>query len=67
MFQELRREEDAYLFSLDHFILMYTDPTTRAANRMRLPPLPHDASDDCEHLVLDALRTGNVARFINHR
>ena len=62
LLQEGRRDEsggeaDCYLFDLDHFVLLHADPGLRA-HRARLPPLPFQASEDSEHLVVDAYRTG---------
>ncbi|KAI3435941.1 hypothetical protein D9Q98_001999 [Chlorella vulgaris] len=63
---------DSYFFDLDHFVLMYEDPSVRGSKRMALPPLPFDVApkpatnDTVETLVLDAATTGNLARFINH-
>eukprot|EP00887_Chlorella_sp_A99_P006422 scaffold3.g6422.t1 len=60
----------SYLFDLDHFLVMYADPSTPARQHRHMPPLPPDPEgrplDDRDHLVVDALSTGNVTRLINH-
>lgn len=64
--QEERRgtDGDSYFFDLDHFVLMYEDPSVRGSKRMALPPLPFDVApkpatnDTVETLVLDAATTG---------
>jgi hypothetical protein len=64
---------DAYLFDLDHFHEVLGDAeqqSAAAAEGGMGPPPPHfkpmppDLQD--EHLVVDAGKRGNVARFINH-
>ena len=79
---EERKENQSYLFDLDHFLLISTDPTTTAAEQAALPPVPTCVSAnpteeaerlldfmesaDSPHLVLDARTRGNVGRFFNH-
>ncbi|GAB4822031.1 hypothetical protein N2152v2_009077 [Parachlorella kessleri] len=58
---------DSYFFDLDHVLGMHADRTTKAKDKQRLPPLPPGLDpEEGEHLLVDALTIGNVARFINH-
>lgn len=63
---EARRGADAYLFDLDHFCRVYCEADTTVSEKQLLPPLPFAATPEAEHLVIDARRAGNVARYFNH-
>ncbi|KAL4458599.1 hypothetical protein ABPG75_013464 [Micractinium tetrahymenae] len=70
---EERRGGDTYFFDLHHFVLMHQDPGISARQKQLLPPLPplpasceQDGDDHQDHLVIDALQIGNIARYINH-
>ena len=52
---ELRRDNQSYLFDLDHFLVVRADPTTTPQEHDALPPLPACATTAMHHAHVNTL------------
>jgi len=65
---ELRKDNQSYLFDLDHFLIIKADPTTTPEERAALPPVPAGAigtaADNDARTAIDFMESAESAHLV---